>query len=196
MTHMLPVITVSTARSDDERRRYFFTFHFGAPHAPQPDCHGADDALPGERGNVPHPLATRRNTQARHFRADHLGRVAGFRGGQGYPDTPGIYSAAQYRWRRVTDTVHVAGGRIFVQLWHVGRMSHPSFQPTANSRLRPRRSRRRAWPVPPTALLPFVAPRALDRPRSPAWSMTLARRAPSPERRTSTASSSTAPMAI
>lgn len=50
--------------------------------------------------------------------------------GQGYLDTPGIHSAEQVAaWRRVTDAVHAAGGRIFVQLWHVGRISHVSLLP-------------------------------------------------------------------
>ena len=50
--------------------------------------------------------------------------------GQGYLDTPGIYSAEQVAgWRRVTDAVHAAGGRIVVQLWHVGRISHVSLLP-------------------------------------------------------------------
>ncbi|MTH80211.1 alkene reductase [Paracoccus aestuariivivens] len=44
---------------------------------------------------------------------------------QGYQDTPGLYTPEQIAgWRRVTDAVHAAGGRIFVQLWHVGRVSH------------------------------------------------------------------------
>lgn len=46
----------------------------------------------------------------------------------GYVNTPGIYSRAQVEgWRGVTDAVHKKGGRIFIQLWHVGRMSHPDF---------------------------------------------------------------------
>ncbi|MDA9509387.1 N-ethylmaleimide reductase [Bradyrhizobium sp. CCBAU 11386] len=50
--------------------------------------------------------------------------------GQGYQDTPGIYSHAQIDgWRRVTDAVHDKGGRIFLQLWHVGRVSHVDLQP-------------------------------------------------------------------
>lgn len=50
--------------------------------------------------------------------------------GQGYLDTPGIYDAAQVAgWRRVTDAVHAAGGKIVIQLWHVGRISHVSLQP-------------------------------------------------------------------
>ena len=48
--------------------------------------------------------------------------------GVGYPDTPGIWSTEQVRgWRNVTEAVHAAGGHIFLQLWHVGRMSHPSY---------------------------------------------------------------------
>ena len=50
--------------------------------------------------------------------------------GQGYLDTPGLFNSAQVAgWRRVTDAVHAEGGRIVVQLWHVGRISHVSLQP-------------------------------------------------------------------
>jgi len=50
--------------------------------------------------------------------------------GQGYQDTPGIYSKQQVAgWRKVTERVHARGGRIFIQLWHVGRISHTSLQP-------------------------------------------------------------------
>jgi N-ethylmaleimide reductase len=48
--------------------------------------------------------------------------------GQGYPRTPGIHSEAQVEgWKHVTDAVHEDGGRIFLQLWHVGRISHSSY---------------------------------------------------------------------
>lgn len=62
--------------------------------------------------------------------------------GQGYSFTPGIHTEAQLRgWREVTDAVHAAGGRIVLQLWHVGRMSHASFHadglPLAPSALSP-----------------------------------------------------------
>jgi N-ethylmaleimide reductase len=51
-------------------------------------------------------------------------------GGVGYPATPGIHSEAQVKgWRRVTDAVHNEGGRMFIQLWHTGRISHSSLQP-------------------------------------------------------------------
>ena len=50
--------------------------------------------------------------------------------GQGYQDTPGIYSKEQVAgWRQVTDRVHEKGGRIFIQIWHVGRISHTTLQP-------------------------------------------------------------------
>ena len=48
--------------------------------------------------------------------------------GVGYPDTPGIWSDEQVRgWKNVTQAIHAAGGRIFLQLWHVGRISHPMY---------------------------------------------------------------------
>lgn len=63
--------------------------------------------------------------------------------GKGYAWTPGLYSEEQKQgWQRVTKAVHVSGGRIFAQLWHVGRFSHPSLQP--NQQL----------PVAPSAIAP------------------------------------------
>jgi N-ethylmaleimide reductase len=50
--------------------------------------------------------------------------------GQGYADVPGLYGTEQLDgWKRVTQAVHAAGGKIVVQLWHVGRVSHTSLQP-------------------------------------------------------------------
>jgi len=50
--------------------------------------------------------------------------------GQGYADVPGLYGSAQIDgWKQVTKSVHGAGGKIVVQLWHVGRVSHTSLQP-------------------------------------------------------------------
>ncbi|MCF2948026.1 alkene reductase [Paraglaciecola aquimarina] len=48
--------------------------------------------------------------------------------GQGYPNTPGIFSSEQIKgWRKVTQAVHDKGGKIFLQLWHTGRVAHPYF---------------------------------------------------------------------
>ncbi|EUC18822.1 alkene reductase [Paraburkholderia hospita] len=82
--------------------------------------------------------------------------------GKGYVRTPGIHSDAQVAaWTRVTEAVHARGGRIFMQLMHSGRISHPSLQPDG------------ALPVAPSAIKPagqtwtgtgmeeFVTPRAL-----------------------------------
>lgn len=58
--------------------------------------------------------------------------------GKGYAWTPGIYSPQQIDgWRKVTDAVHAQQGRIFIQLWHVGRISHPSLQPDGKSPVAP-----------------------------------------------------------
>jgi N-ethylmaleimide reductase len=83
--------------------------------------------------------------------------------GKGYPNTPGIFTDEQVAgWMRIVDAVHETGGRIYAQLWHVGRASHPSLQPDG------------ALPVAPSALAipgelytsegmkPYVAPRALE----------------------------------
>ncbi|GAB1541226.1 alkene reductase [Scytonema sp. NUACC21] len=83
--------------------------------------------------------------------------------GLGYIYAPGIYSQEQVEgWKLVTDAVHQQGGRIFLQLWHVGRISHPDLQPDG------------ALPVAPSAIAlkgqiltyegmkPYVTPRALE----------------------------------
>ena len=83
--------------------------------------------------------------------------------GQGYAGTPGIHSAEQVAgWKLVTDAVHAAGGRIFAQLWHVGRISHPSVQadggvPVAPSALKPA-----GQIITPNGMQDFVTPRALE----------------------------------
>jgi N-ethylmaleimide reductase len=58
--------------------------------------------------------------------------------GQGYADVPGIWSAEQVAsWRQVTDAVHAKGGKIVMQLWHVGRISHTSLQPNGQAPVAP-----------------------------------------------------------
>jgi 2,4-dienoyl-CoA reductase-like NADH-dependent reductase (Old Yellow Enzyme family) len=83
--------------------------------------------------------------------------------GVGYPDTPGIWSPEQVAgWRGVTEAVHAAGGRILLQLWHVGRISHPVYHngalPVSSSAVAPKGH---VSLVRPTTN--YLAPRALRR---------------------------------
>ena len=58
--------------------------------------------------------------------------------GQGYADVPGLYGTEQLdAWKRVTDAVHAKGGKIVVQLWHVGRVSHTELQPEGGKPVAP-----------------------------------------------------------
>ncbi len=87
--------------------------------------------------------------------------------GQGYAWTPGIHSAEQIAgWTRVVERVHARGGRIAMQLWHVGRISHPSLQPggalpVAPSAIKPAGKAFVAGPDGSGAFVPFETPRAL-----------------------------------
>jgi N-ethylmaleimide reductase len=83
--------------------------------------------------------------------------------GVGYPNTPGIHSEAQVdAWRLVTDAVHARGGRIFLQLWHVGRVSHPSLQPSGQLPVAPSAIAARGSAMTLAGPQPFVVPRALE----------------------------------
>ena len=79
---------------------------------------------------------------------------------QGYPGTPGIYSAVQTgAWRRVVDAVHEAGGRIFCQLWHTGRLAHSHYtgsRPVAPSAVA------MEGPLPRASHLSYEKPKAMD----------------------------------
>lgn len=82
--------------------------------------------------------------------------------GVGYPDTPGIWSEEQVRgWKNVTDAVHAAGGRIVLQLWHVGRISDPCYLdgqlPVAPSAIQPKGHVSLVRPI-----RDYVTPRALE----------------------------------
>jgi N-ethylmaleimide reductase len=82
--------------------------------------------------------------------------------GQGYPNTPGIHSAEQAAaWRRVTDAVHARDGRIFLQLMHAGRISHPSLQPEGGVPVAPSAVRPAGQVFTPEGLQDFVEPRPL-----------------------------------
>jgi N-ethylmaleimide reductase len=82
--------------------------------------------------------------------------------GRGYALTPGLYEAAQVEgWRKVTEAVHARGGRIFPQLWHVGRVSHPSLQPGGALPVAPSAIRPEATSYTDAGFRPCVTPRAL-----------------------------------
>jgi N-ethylmaleimide reductase len=83
--------------------------------------------------------------------------------GQGYILTPGIHSAEQIEgWTCVTKAVHVAGGHIVLQLWHVGRISHPSFQPGGAAPVAPSAIRPAGQAFTEKGFEPIPTPRALD----------------------------------
>ena len=83
--------------------------------------------------------------------------------GVGYPATPGIHSTEQVLgWKKVTRTVHEKGGRIFLQLWHVGRISHPSLQPEGALPVAPSAIRPAGEAFTYEGLKPFETPRALE----------------------------------
>jgi N-ethylmaleimide reductase len=83
--------------------------------------------------------------------------------GVGYLNTPGIHNAEQVAgWRLVTDAVHAAGGRILLQLWHVGRISHPSLQPGGALPVAPSAVRPEGKSYTANGSEPFVTPRALE----------------------------------
>lgn len=82
--------------------------------------------------------------------------------GQGYAFTPGIHTAAQVAgWKQVTEAVHRAGGTIILQLWHVGRISHPSLQPDGGLPVAPSAIRPEGKAFTEAGFEPFVTPRAL-----------------------------------
>ena len=82
--------------------------------------------------------------------------------GLGYPDMPGIYSPEQIAgWRLVTDLVHKRGGVIFLQLFHCGRISHPSLQPGGATPVAPSAIKPKGEAMTYQGPRPFVEPRAL-----------------------------------
>jgi N-ethylmaleimide reductase len=115
-------------------------------------------------GNVPNALMTKYYAQraSAGLIISEASQIS--QQGQGYPGTPGCYSPEQAEgWKLITNAVHQAGGKVVLQLWHVGRISHRSHQPGG------------ALPVAPSAIKPeggtfsadwqpvaFETPRALE----------------------------------
>ena len=83
--------------------------------------------------------------------------------GKGYVFTPGIYNDVQVAaWKRITAAVHAKGGKIFLQLWHVGRISHPSLQPGGVLPVAPSAIKPEGQAYTMTGFVPLETPRALD----------------------------------
>jgi N-ethylmaleimide reductase len=83
--------------------------------------------------------------------------------GLGYPATPGIHSPEQVAgWKIVTEAVHQQGGRIFLQLWHVGRISHPDLQPDGVLPVAPSAIAPKGEAATYEGMKPYVTPRALE----------------------------------
>lgn len=83
--------------------------------------------------------------------------------GKGYAFTPGIYTDEQVAgWKLTTDAVHAKGGKIFAQLWHVGRISHPDLQPNGGLPVAPSAIKPYGMAFTEEGLKPFVTPRALE----------------------------------
>ena len=95
------------------------------------------------QGNVPSAMAANYYSQRAGAGLIITEATQATADGQGYIDTPGVYSESQVaEWKKVTDAVHEKDGLIFCQLWHVGRISHPDFRggevPVAPSAIAPR----------------------------------------------------------
>jgi N-ethylmaleimide reductase len=113
-------------------------------------------------GNVPQPLNAEYYAQraSAGLILSEASQVSAL--GQGYPGTPGIHTPEQVAgWRLVTEAVHRRGGRIFLQLWHVGRISHPSLLPNGALPVAPSPVRPAGEAITYEGLKPFVTPRAL-----------------------------------
>lgn len=117
-----------------------------------------------QKGNVPGPLTVEYYSQRASVgliiaEATQVSATA-----QGYPSTPGLHTPEQVAgWRKVTDAVHAKGGKIFVQLWHTGRMSHTAYQPGEQAPVAPSAIAAKAKTfVPGQGMVDTSVPRALE----------------------------------
>jgi N-ethylmaleimide reductase len=113
-------------------------------------------------GNVPSPLAVEYYAQRASSGLIITEATQVSPQGQGYQATPGIHSEAQVAgWKKVTDAVHKRGGRIFLQLWHVGRISHVSLQPDGAAPVAPSAIRAKTKTLVGTQFVDVSEPREL-----------------------------------
>jgi len=115
-------------------------------------------------GRVPTPLMATYYSQRASAGLIVTEATAVSQQGTGCPNTPGIYTDEQVAgWRNVTDAVHRAGGRMFLQLWHMGRISDPSFQPGGGLPVAPSAIAPRTGQIlTEVGMRPYVTPRALE----------------------------------
>src|SRR5215831_7901142 len=144
-----------------ETTRDLFTPHRSrTSYAAEPYCHGAPDPKPRGPRQSAHP-AERGQRASAGLIISEATQVAPE--GQGYISTPGIYSAEQVAgWKCVTSAVHACSGRMVAQLWHVGRISHPSFQPGGVLPIAPSAIRPNAKAFTANGFEEIPTPRALE----------------------------------
>ena len=120
-------------------------------------------------GNVPHALNARYYSQRASAGLIISEATQITPQGQGYPRTPGIHSPEQVAgWLGVTQAVHAQGGKIFLQLWHVGRVSHPLTQADGGLPVAPSAIRPAGEIYTEQGMKPFETPRALETAEIPA----------------------------
>jgi len=113
-------------------------------------------------GNVPSPMAVTYYTQRASAGLIITEATQVSAEGVGYPATPGIHSDAQIDgWKKITEAVHNKGGKIFLQLWYCGRISHPSLLPNEQTPVSASAIKPEGEAVTYTGMQPFVEPRAL-----------------------------------
>ncbi|MBU0915531.1 alkene reductase [Aquabacterium parvum] len=117
-----------------------------------------------EAGNVPGPMTIEYYAQRASLGLIIAEATQVSAQAQGYVSTPGVHTPEQIAgWRQVTDEVHARGGKIFVQLWHTGRMSHTAFQPGENAPVAPSSIRANAKTyIPGAGYVDTSLPRALE----------------------------------
>ena len=117
-----------------------------------------------EPGNVPGPMTVEYYAQRAGLGLIIAEATQVSAQAQGYVATPGLHTPEQIAgWRVVTDAVHARGGKIFVQLWHTGRMSHTAFQPGEQPPVAPSAIAAKAKTyIPGAGYVDTSTPRALD----------------------------------
>jgi N-ethylmaleimide reductase len=124
-TFVLPAATAANRRAP---RDLFSSFRLGDLELPNRIVMAPMTRGRAVEGNIPNPLAATYYAQRASAGLIITEGTQVSPQGVGYIRTPGIHSAEQVAgWKTVIDAVHRAGGRIFAQLWHVGRVSHPDF---------------------------------------------------------------------